>query len=104
MKRLVIAIVMLFSVSAVVFANNILPLNVAQTVAQDDKEKIDPAQLPEPVKKALESEDFSGWMINAAYIVKSTSTYEVELSNGTETQTVKFDKDGNVIESAKKKQ
>jgi hypothetical protein len=63
---------------------------------QDDKTKIKSEELPEAVKKALEAQEYRGWLIDAAYHVKSTDSYEVELKNGAETKTVKFNKDGTV--------
>ena len=63
---------------------------------QDDKTKIKSEELPESVKKSLEAQEYRGWLIDAAYHVKSTDSYEVELKNGAETKTVKFDKDGKV--------
>jgi hypothetical protein len=65
-------------------------------VDQDDKTKIKSEELPEGVKKALEAQEYRGWLIDAAYHVKSTDSYEVELKNGAETKTVKFNKDGEV--------
>jgi hypothetical protein len=63
---------------------------------QDDKTKIKSEELPEAVKKALEAQEYRGWLIDAAYHVKSTDSYEVELKNGAETKAVKFNKDGTV--------
>ena len=63
---------------------------------QDDKTKIKSEELPEAVKKSLEAQEYRGWLIDAAYHVKSTDSYEVELKNGAETKTVKFDKEGKV--------
>jgi hypothetical protein len=61
---------------------------------QDDKTKIKSEELPEAVKKSLEGQEYRGWLIDAAYHVKSTDSYEVQLKNGAETKTVKFNKDG----------
>ena len=65
---------------------------------QDDKAKIKSEELPEAVKKTLEAQEYRGWLIDAAYHVKSTDSYEVELKNGAEAKTVKFDKDGKKVE------
>ena len=73
------------------------PEAVAPAAAdQDDKTKIKSEELPEAVKKSLEAQEYRGWLIDAAYHVKSTDSYEVELKNGAETKTVKFDKEGKV--------
>lgn len=64
------------------------------TVVQDDREKIKAEELPQTVKKSLEAEEYRGWLISAAYHIKSKDQYEVELKNGAETKTVIFDKEG----------
>ena len=69
-----------------------------QTPQQDEKVKIKSEELPAPVKKALETADFKGWLIDAAYKYSATETYEVQLKNGAETKVVKFDKDGKKVE------
>ena len=70
----------------------------AAAEAQEDKMKIKSEELPEAVKKSLEAQEYRGWLIDAAYHVKSTDSYEVELKNGAEAKTVKFDKDGKKVE------
>ncbi len=65
---------------------------------QDEKVKIKSEELPAPVKKALETQDYRGWLIDAAYKYSATETYEVSLKNGAETKVVKFDKDGKKVE------
>jgi hypothetical protein len=74
------------------------PSSSAVAPAQDDKVKIKAEELPEAVKKSLEAQEYKGWLINTAYHIKSTDTYEVELKNGAETKTFKFDKDGKKLE------
>lgn len=63
---------------------------------QEDKTKIKSEELPEAVKKSLEAQEYRGWLIDGAFHVKSTDSYEVQLKNGAETKTVKFTKDGKV--------
>ena len=74
------------------------PAATAAPDDQEDKAKIKSEELPEAVKKALEAQEYRGWLINGATHVKSTDTYEVELKNGAETKMVKFSKDGKVAE------
>lgn len=64
---------------------------------QEEKTKIKSEELPAPVKKALETQDYSGWLIDAAYKVNATEQYEVHLKNGAETKIVKFDAEGKVV-------
>ena len=74
--------------------------------SQDNREKIEIGQLPQPVRTALESEDYATWTVSAAYRstqtessdeTKSMEVYVVEMKNGADTQIVKFDKDGNKV-------
>ena len=65
---------------------------------QDEKVKIKPEELPEAVKKALEMQDYRGWLVDAAYKDTAKDTYEVHLKNGAETKIVKFNKDGKKVE------
>ncbi|MBL0741307.1 hypothetical protein [Chryseolinea lacunae] len=65
-------------------------------VQQTEKTKIKSEELPEAVKKSLEAQEYRGWMISTAY--KAGDVYEIELKNGAETKTVKFNKDGKKVE------
>lgn len=77
-----------------------------------DRQQIQVSELPEAVRTSLESTDYSGWNVSAAY--RSTQTkssdetqpmeiYIVELKNGAETKSIHFDKDGNKISDEEKK-
>jgi hypothetical protein len=72
-------------------------VSTEQTAQQDDKVKIKAEELPQTVKTALEGEEYRGWLINSAYHHKTADTFEVELKNGAETKTIKFDKEGKKI-------
>lgn len=48
-----------------------------QAPQQEEKTKIKSEELPAPVKKALEMQDYRGWLIDAAYKVEATEQYEV---------------------------
>jgi hypothetical protein len=78
--------------------NAVAPATEEQAPQQEEKTKIKSEELPAPVKKALEMQDYRGWLIDAAYKVTATETYEVHLKNGAETKIVKFDKDGKKVE------
>ena len=71
---------------------------VATKETQEEKVKIKPEDLPEAVKKSLDSEDYRGWLISAAYEIKSKNQFEVELKNGAETKTLVIDKDGKKVD------
>lgn len=80
-------------------SNNLkTPETAQQAPAQEEKTKIKSEELPAPVKKALESQDYRGWLIDSAFKYTATETYEVNLKNGAETKVVKFDKDGKVVQ------
>lgn len=67
---------------------------------QDDKVKIQPEDLPEAIKDAIDDDNdsYEGWQIDAAYHYTKTDVYEVELKKGSESKMVKFDAEGNIIE------
>jgi hypothetical protein len=98
-----------------------------------DREKINSRDLPDAVKRSLETQEYRGWLVNAAYKTKGVSdqpemnqgdttsvsddqnqnqndtasantgaygqeVFVVELKNGAQTKTVRFDKDGNKLD------
>jgi len=105
MKKLMFACLALLGSVALVNAQEATPAPAPQesneAVApapdaqdQEDKTKIKSEELPDAVKKSLEAQEYRGWLIDAAFHVKSTDSYEVSLKNGAETKTVTFDKEG----------
>jgi len=100
MKKLMFAFAALLGSVAFVSADAISNSILQQTPAaqQDEKVKIKPEELPEAVKKALEMQDYRGWLIEAAYKDTAKETFEVHLKNGAETKIVKFNKDGKKVE------
>ena len=100
----------------------------AQSQDQDqDRERIQSTELPDAVKRSLEGQEYRGWLVNGAYKAKGVSDMEsdttsadvnrqdnanapsaqgeeiyiVELKNGAQTKTVRFDKEGKKIEGMK---
>jgi hypothetical protein len=67
---------------------------VTSSVEQDGYVSIKADELPDAVKKSLETQDFKGWIINAASYNEKEGKYLVELKNGADTKKVKFDKEG----------
>lgn len=120
MKKLLLSIGLL--VGGVAFVNaqdttSVQPQPQEQSATSQDqqREQIQVSDLPDPVKRAIESQDYQGWTVAAAY--KSTMSeadtqgdaskagqecYILDLRNGAETKTVKFDKDGNKLDKEKK--
>ena len=68
------------------------------TAIQDDgKQKIDPATLPDAVKKTLADDSYKGWTISNAWAVKGDPMYyTVELKKDDKTNTVNITADGKV--------
>lgn len=100
------------------------------TVMQDQgRVKIKSQDLPDAVKSSLESQEFRGWLVSSAYKMDAASTtpvdsnvsedstnvssqsgstgshkqevFIVELKNGAQTKTVRFDKDGKKLDDEK---
>lgn len=98
MKRIMFLFVALMTCVAVQARENVMADGkVKINVVQDDRVKIKSEELPETVKKSLEAEEYRGWLINAAYHIKSKDQFEVELKNGAEAKTVIFDKEGKKV-------
>jgi hypothetical protein len=111
MKKLMLAACLLFGGATLVSAQRTDPSATpsqsqsTDTQDQDKGQQISVSQLPDAVTAKLESQDYSGWTIGNAY--KKTDdaqagkeTYTVELKKGTETKSVRFDKDGNEMADA----
>ena len=99
MKKVLFALLALMgSVSVISATANVMDNNATVVALEDEKMQIQPEELPDAVKAALNSEDYTGWQISAAYKYAEKDIYEVELKNGEEVATVKFDKDGQKVE------
>ncbi len=104
MKKLMVsmAVAVLASVS---FANasNITEKSSSPVIvaALQEKVEIKPEELPDAVKTTLGNETYQSWQVQKAFIVPTNNgdqIYEIALAKGEETQTVKLDKDGKVVE------
>lgn len=67
------------------------------TAVNQEKTKITKDELPQAVQTTLAGDDFKGWSLINAYVIKAKNHYEVELMNGAELKTFKFDAEGKVI-------
>lgn len=92
---------------------------------QQDRERIQATELPDEVKRALEGEEYRGWLISGAFksqasaeqsmgadttgtdpnqgtanarVEEGEEFFTVELKNGAETRTVHFKSDGQILE------
>jgi len=100
MKRTVLATLFLASVSFVSVNAQPSATQETTTVAPAaDETPIKPADLPEAVKKTLASDAYAKWTVSAASVVKDGGNeyFKVDLVNGEEKQTVKLDKEGQII-------
>ena len=131
MKKLLFAMCFLFGTAVAVNAQDTTSTTTPTdpTVAtqveqdQDGRVKIKSQDLPDAVKKSLESQEYRGWLVNAAYKVEASANagdassttptttptteetganakelYIIELKNGAQTKTVRFDKDGKKLD------
>ena len=103
MKKLFFAALIVFGSAIVVNAQEVQKDSAASQVAvtsepRAEKSKIKTEQLPEAVKQTLEDQEYKGWLINAAFHDAKKDEFEVELKNGTESQTVRFSKEGQRID------
>lgn len=99
MKKVLFALLAIMGSFSVISATaNVMDVNATVVALEDEKMQIQPEELPDAVKAALNSEDYTGWQISAAYKYAEKDIYEVELKNGEEVATVKFDKDGQKVE------
>lgn len=98
MKKVIFALIAVVASGVVVNATPMKASDAETTInTQEEKVKIKPEELPEAVQTAIK-EDYQGWEISQAYKYTLKENFEVELKKETETKTVKFDKDGNVID------
>jgi hypothetical protein len=97
MKKVMFALIAFVACGSVVNAGtkSVTPIEISKM--QEEKVKIKPEEVPEAVKTAIK-EDYQGWEISVAYKYTLKENFEVELKKDTETKTVKFDKEGNVID------
>ena len=65
----------------------------------DQGQAITASELPAPIQTALQGQDYSGWTVASATKKEKEgkTVYAVELKNGAETKSVKFDAEGNML-------
>ncbi len=103
MKKLLFALVMC---SASIAA---LAQDAPSPAAQDqntntEMQPIAASDLPAAITASLQGQDYSGWTVSNAFKKEKDgkTIYKVELKNGAETKTVKFDADGNMMKAKDK--
>ncbi len=69
-----------------------------QQIEQQTKSPVNPEALPEAVKATTTTDQYSGWLVSSAFLVKGVSEYyELTLTKEKETKLVKLDKDGKPV-------
>ena len=101
MKKLIVAA---FSLSMVCFSATVNAANASNSVISvkyngDERTSVKAEELPEAVKKTLAGEEFKGYTIAEASLVKTAdaSYYEVSMAKDKETKIVKVDKEGKLL-------
>jgi len=102
MKKLIVAAFSLGTLffSATVTAGNTSNTVISVNVNEDERQAVKAEELPEAIKKTLTGEEYKGYTISEATLVKTadaTSHYEVSLAKDKETKLVKIDKDGKIL-------
>jgi hypothetical protein len=125
MKKLMLAFALVLGGLAV-YAQDTTSTDQTQTQQQyptmqdQDREKINSRDLPDAIKRSLEGQEYRGWLISGAYKSKGLSdnsaeqsdstsvagnmgayaqeVFVVELKNGAQTKTVRFDKEGKKLD------
>jgi|SRR5688572_14072470 hypothetical protein len=72
--------------------------------ASSEMQPVAASDLPAAITASLQSQDYSGWTVSNAYKKEKDgkTIYKVELKNGEEMKTVKFDADGNKLKGKDK--
>jgi hypothetical protein len=102
MKKIMVSMaVAMFTAVSFANATNIVSSPSAAIVYNQEKTEIKPEELPDAVKSTLATEPYSEWQVQKAYVVRGEDggqTFEAEVSKGEESQTIRFDQEGKVIE------
>jgi len=112
MKKLIFAFCLMIGATAAVQAQDstaTAPSPSQQYSGQEqegDKTPIAVADLPASITKQLQGTDYTGWTASKAWTKEKDGKtwYAVEVTKGSETKTLKFDADGNLVKEKDKKE
>ncbi len=106
MKRLLIlaialGVISFTSINAI--ASVIENTAVVTTVADDGRTEIQYDELPDAVRTSFEGSDYAAWEVEKVEKVTADEapediTYEITVSDGTNSQAVAFDEEGNMVQ------
>jgi hypothetical protein len=71
--------------------------DIVQEKMNTDQVKVRVQDVPAPLRRTLQRDEYKGWQNSTIYHDKSTDRYSLEISDGTTTRTYRFDKKGNRI-------
>lgn len=80
--------------------SNMLSTNSAYSYAIQEKVSVKPEDLPEAVKKTLNSGSLEGWKVISAFQITNvdkTQYYDINLQKGEESVRIKLDKEGKLM-------
>jgi hypothetical protein len=108
MKKVIVASAALFfaAITSLSAQTSVKPVDqqekaVVENVVKIDNQERTPVKvedLPAAVKATLAGEDYKGWIISSAFLVKNEAEYyEVSLSREKETKIVKLTRDGKAL-------
>lgn len=101
MKRTIIAIAALGTFSFASLNTTAQPLTGSELVfMQDQRTEIKYEELPEAVSTAFEESQYAQWEVSEVFEVTTDQgkQYELTISDGTQTGTLTFDADGNIVQ------
>ena len=103
MKKLMLSLI-LCSAALFAFAQEAATPAPAQEQKATDMQEIAASDLPAAITASLQGQDYTGWTVDKAYKKEKDGKmiYKVDLKNGAETKTVKFDADGNMLKGKDK--
>ncbi len=99
MKKVIFAAALLFAGFSTAIAQDAVTPQQKTVTSDQDEKKMAPEELPAAVQTALRGDDYKGWKAtHATKVVKEKKTvYKVEITNGTETKTVKLNDEGQKV-------
>jgi len=107
MKKILFIAALFAGFSTAIAQDAIVENNKKQFVAVDQNEKyITMEELPSAVQTALKGDDYKGWTVSSIAKVEGKAStdgamakahYKVQVTNGPETKTVKFDENGKKV-------
>lgn len=101
MKRTIIALAALGTFSFATIGANAQPIKqeAATVFVQDQRKEIKYEELPDAVSTAFEESQYGQWEVSQVHEVSTEegTQYELTITDGTQSGTLTFDEDGNMV-------